>query len=778
VRPVKVAGISSSWRWTMQTLRADVPASLVVFVVAVPLSLGIAVASGAPLAAGLIACVVGGVIGGALGGSPLQISGPAAGLTVIVSTLVQTYGWRATCFITAAAGMVQLLLGVGRVARVALAVSPAVVRGMLAGVGVVIVLAQLHVVLGAGPQPSALRNLLALPGQIVGGHSHAVAVGLLTIGVVLVWPRLPRPLRHVPGPLAAIAVSALAAWLLGWDVALVDLPHQPLDVWVPPLLPSGDWVGVAGAVLTVAVVGAAESLLCAMAVDRMRADPGPASDLNRELIGQGGANMVSGILGGLPVAGVIVRSTMNVRAGARTRASSILHGVWVLAMAVAFTPLVERIPLASLAGLLVVVGCRMLEIAHIRQLHSHREVPIYLVTLGGVVLAGLAEGVLAGIAMAAFVALRRLTRLAVRTRRHHAHHRDHWHVEVTGSLTFLGVPHLLRELRAVPPRTHVHLELNLDFMDNAGFEAIHGWGVRHHNQGGTVDIDDVHDDWYTGAAGGNSAPARKTAPPGRWWSPWPHRPIRRDHDAGPGPPADRLIEGTWEFQHHPAPRMRPLFADLAHRHTPTHLFITCADARVVPNLITASGPGDLFTVRNLGNLVPRHGTRPATQEDTSVAAAIEYAIDVLGVSTITVCGHSGCGAMSALLDPTHQHGDLPWLNRWLEHGKHSLARHAAPATSTEQPAEPPAGQQTGQQTGQPAEPHDRHCRDALTTLCKSNVTQQLDNLLTYPRVRELTGTGRLRLVGLYFDLHTAAVTVLDQRGSCPDPPTPSQWSPA
>src|SRR5918999_1290427 len=476
----------------------------------------------------------------------------------------------------------------------------------------------------------------------------------------------------------------------------VAVPHRPLDVWAPPLLPQGDVVGVAGAVLTVALVGAAESLLCAMAVDRMRADPGPASDLNRELIGQGGANMVSGMLGGLPVAGVIVRSTMNVRAGARTRASSILHGVWVLAMAVAFTPLVERIPLASLAGLLVVVGCRMLEIAHIQQLHSHREVPVYLVTLVGVVLAGLAEGVVAGIAMAAFMALRRLTRLSVRVRRHHPHHREHWHVEVTGSLTFLGVPHLLRELRAVPPRTHVHLELNLDFMDNAGFEAIHSWGVRHHNQGGTVDIDDVHDDWYTRAADGASAPARKTAPQGRWWSPWPHRPTRPDphtgpdHHARPGPPPDRLIEGTREFQHHPAPRMRPLFADLAHRHTPTHLFITCADARIVPNLITASGPGDLFTVRNLGNLVPRHGARPATHEDTSVAAAIEYAIDVLGVSTITVCGHSGCGAMSALLEPTHQRGDLPWLKRWLEHGKHSLTRHAATAMPTEPPAERPA----------------------------------------------------------------------------------------
>ena len=140
-------------------LRHDVPASLVVFLVAVPLSLGIAVASGAPLVAGLIAAIVGGVVAGAIGGTPLQVSGPAAGLTLIVAQLVHTYGWRATCLITLLAGALQVALGLFRVARAALAISPAVVHGMLAGVGAVIALAQLHIVLGGRPQGSALANL-------------------------------------------------------------------------------------------------------------------------------------------------------------------------------------------------------------------------------------------------------------------------------------------------------------------------------------------------------------------------------------------------------------------------------------------------------------------------------------------------------------------------------------------------------------------------------------------------------------------------------------------
>src|SRR4051812_47240993 len=152
------------------TIRYDLPASLVVFLVAVPLSLGIAVASDAPLTAGLIAAAVGGIVAGALGGSPLQVSGPAAGLTVIVAGLVSRFGWGVTCAITVAAGLLQILFGCSRMGRAALAISPAVVHGMLAGIGVTIVLGQLHVVLGGEQQDDAVANVLALPAQLLATH--------------------------------------------------------------------------------------------------------------------------------------------------------------------------------------------------------------------------------------------------------------------------------------------------------------------------------------------------------------------------------------------------------------------------------------------------------------------------------------------------------------------------------------------------------------------------------------------------------------------------------
>ncbi|GAA3797103.1 SulP family inorganic anion transporter [Sphaerisporangium flaviroseum] len=731
-------------------LRHDLPASLVVFLVAVPLSLGIAVTSGAPLIAGLIAAVIGGLVAGPLGGSVVQVSGPAAGLALIVSELVRTYGWRATCMITLMAGVLQIVLGSFKVARTALAVSPAVVHGMLAGVGVVIALSQLHVVLGGQPERSAVENILELPDQIVHNHSHAVAVGVLTIAVLMLWPRLPR-VRVVPAPLAALAIAAATAGVFGWDIARADL-SKGFSEWATPAVPSGDWHGIAGAVLLVALIAGVESLLCSVAADRLH--QGPRADLDRELTGQGVANLVSGALGGLPVAGVIVRTTTNVSAGARSRWSTVMHGVWVLLFAVCFGWTVTLIPLEALAALLVFIGVRMVNLGTARGLHGHGELPIYVLTMGAVVVIGLAEGVLVGLGLAALFALRRLTRVSVMVR---LEPDDRWHVVVTGSLTFVGVPLLTDNLRAIPAGATVDLDLNVDFMDNAAFEALHGWRLEHERAGGTIVIDEIHDEWYTSAASGTRVSSSKTPPraPDRWWLPRAYRrggplssiPVRhgdvwvppRTEPRRRGDAVPDLLAGAVDYQRRTAPLIQPFLTRMARRQETSHLFITCADSRVVPSLITASGPGDLFTVRNIGNLVPRHGAPPS---DDSVVAAIEYATTALDVHTITVCGHSRCGAMATLLSAGEKTSGLPGLDRWLCHGHHTLARYILSSGEEEDEA-----------------PMDR--------LCRINVMQQLDNLRTYPTVAQLERSGRLQLVGLYFDIGTARVHVLDREGFTP-----------
>src|SRR5688500_18825267 len=191
-------------------LRHDLPASFVVFLISVPLSLGIAAASGAPLIAGLVAAVIGGIVAGSLGGSAFQVSGPAAGLTVIVAGLIDQFGWAATAGITLAAGLVQIVLGVTKIGRLALSLSPAVVHGMLAGIGVTIVIGQLHVLLGGTADGNVLTNLANLPGQTPAWG--AVLAGVITIGTMLLWPKVPRG-NMIPAPLVAVVAATGVAIL-------------------------------------------------------------------------------------------------------------------------------------------------------------------------------------------------------------------------------------------------------------------------------------------------------------------------------------------------------------------------------------------------------------------------------------------------------------------------------------------------------------------------------------------------------------------------------------
>ncbi|GAA3299620.1 hypothetical protein GCM10020295_38270 [Streptomyces cinereospinus] len=252
---------------------ADVSASVSVFLIALPLSLGIALATGAPLQAGLVAAAVGGLVAGRLGGSPLQVSGPAAGLTVVTADLIHRYGWRTTCAITVLAGLAQLGLGCLRVARSALAVSPAIVHGMLAGIGVTIAVAQLHIVLGGTPQSVVLDNLRALPAQLADLHPAAVTTSALTLALLLAWPRLPGRagslLRKAPAALVAVAGATATASLAGLTLPKVELPNWSSHALAG--LPEGPVLGLVAAVLSTTLVCSVQSLLGAVAVDRLAA---------------------------------------------------------------------------------------------------------------------------------------------------------------------------------------------------------------------------------------------------------------------------------------------------------------------------------------------------------------------------------------------------------------------------------------------------------------------------------------------------------------------------
>ncbi|MCS0601060.1 SulP family inorganic anion transporter [Streptomyces sp. LP11] len=717
---------------------ADVSAAVAVFLIALPLSLGIALATGAPLQAGLVAAAVGGLVVGRLGGCPLQVSGPAAGLTVVTADLIHQYGWRATCGITVLAGLAQLGLGCLRVARGALAVSPAVVHGMLAGIGITIAVAQLHIVLGGSPDSSVLANLRALPAQLARLQPAAVSMSVLTLALLLAWPRLPgragRVLRRVPAPLVAVTGATAAAALTALSLPRVDLPSWRSHALAG--LPEGPVLGVVAAVLSTTLVCSVQSLLGAVAVDKMvAARPGPQSrvkrsDLDRELLGQGAANVLSGALGGLPVAGVAVRSTANVNSGAVSRNSTMLHGVLVVAAALLMVPILEEIPLASLAALVMAVGIQMVSLHHIRTVTRHREVPVYAATTLGVVVFGVLEGVALGIAVAVALALRRLTR----TRITHDETEGVHHVRVRGQLTFLAVPRLSRALHLVPQGAHAVVELDGSFMDHAAYESLQDWRNSHTARGGTAEL--------SGRRGGirTAEPATSAECRCRPWTPWRnHQSCFADPAAAPAgrAAARELARGISSFQRNTAPLVRAELARLAREgQQPAQLFLTCADSRLVTSMITSSGPGDLFVVRNVGNLVPPPGEEHG---DDSVAAAIEYAVEVLGVRSITVCGHSGCGAMQALLGRSAG-GESP-LGRWLRHGLPSLARTAGDHRSGPRMA-------------------GRAPADEAERLCLTNVVQQLDHLRAHPPVARALAEGALELHGMYFHVGEARAYLL------------------
>lgn len=475
--------LTTGWR---SVVRYDLPASLVVFLVALPLSLGIAVASDAPVLAGLIAAIVGGILAGAMGGSPLQVSGPAAGLTVIVAGLVSQFGWTVTCAITVCAGLFQILLGLSRVARAALAISPVVVHAMLAGIGITIALQQVHVLLGGESYSSAWENISELPGQILNAGGAGLVLGLVVIGILVGWRWVPAPIKLIPGPLVAIASVTVASVVLSLDISRVTIDGSLLDALELPRLPeAGLWGAFATGVITVALIASVESLLSAVAVDRIA---GTHTNFDRELIGQGAANMTSGMLGGLPVTGVIVRSSTNVAAGARSRASAIMHGFWILAFALPFAGLANQIPTAALAGLLIVIGVQLVKWAHIKIAKITGDLIVYIITILGVVFLNLLEGVLIGLAVAVLLILWRVVRAHITTE----HIADNqWRVIVHGSCTFLSLPRLTRELASVPTGTTVTIELWVDFIDHATHETIEHWRILHEKRGGTVHIHEL-----------------------------------------------------------------------------------------------------------------------------------------------------------------------------------------------------------------------------------------------------------------------------------------------
>jgi MFS superfamily sulfate permease-like transporter len=653
-----------------RSVRNDFLASVVVFLVALPLCMGIAIASGTPVAAGLITGIVGGLIVGTLTGVPLQVSGPAAGLTVIVYDIVQKFGLEMLGLAVLIAGGLQLLAGTLRLGQWFRAVSPAVIKGMLAGIGVLILASQFHVMVDDKPKGSGMENLLSIPAAVEKGielprfHGHevrefrsqmlrdvgelhrrqvrlqerlaehtehvrsngttsavkiehpeqyaaeqqqltkefaavvaklaerekqigtersdrirtaataavkesetavrdlaeqglnhealkaqnraaeslnellgslknhglAAQIGLLTIFAIILWQGLaPRSLKLVPAPLVAIALAAAVATVFVLPVLYIEVPDKLWEeVHLPTaaVLHAAQWGELFKLAAVIAVVASAETLLCATAADQMH--QGPRAKYDQELRAQGIGNMICGFLGALPMTGVIVRTSANVQAGATTRLSAILHGLWLLLFVVVLAFVLRMIPTASLAAMLVYTGYKLVDVKSIKQLHKYGwgEVVIYAVTVGTIIAADLLTGVLVGIGLAAVKLLYTFSHLKVRLRTDAD--RGTATLRLEGAATFIRLPKLASKLEAVPPNVELHVDLeHLDYIDHACLDLLMNWARQHEATGGrmVIDWDRLHARFHR--------ESRRKRPLAATDGPAPHDGQRRpDHQSG------------------------------------------------------------------------------------------------------------------------------------------------------------------------------------------------------------------------------------------------------
>ncbi|MGY1488458.1 SulP family inorganic anion transporter [Methylobacillus pratensis] len=487
------------------SLSKDFFASIVVFLVAVPLCLGIAIASGLPPTAGIITGIIGGLVVGSISGSPLTVSGPAAGLVVIVADIVAEFGLAIYGVIVLAAGFVQILAGVFKLGVWFRAISPAVIHGMLGGIGILIIGSQFHIMLDRDPLSSGIKNLMDIPNGLLetfeshGGNIYAAITGIITIAAIVLWTRYaPTRLKLIPGALIGVVLAVIVANLFSFDIKyLTDLFDGPtnlqniLGTIITPTMSTVEasmTAGVLLAVVSLAFIASAESLLSCAAVDQMH--QGVRTKYDRELMAQGVGNAICGFLSALPMTGVIVRSSANVEAGATSRASTIMHGLWLLLFISIFLFTLEYIPVATLAGVLVYTGYKLAypKVAKELLAYGKAELAIYIITIVTIVSFNLLAGVVTGLALSIAKLLYVFSHVSIKAE--HQPNSKQTTLHLKGSATQLGIPKLVSVLDHLEAGRDIHVQFDdLEYIDHACIELLNGWQKQYQMTGGNVTIE-------------------------------------------------------------------------------------------------------------------------------------------------------------------------------------------------------------------------------------------------------------------------------------------------
>ena len=471
-----------------QELKSDLPASIVVFFVALPLCLGIALASGAPLFAGIIAGIVGGIVVGIASGSPLGVSGPAAGLAVIVLSAITTLGsWPAFLLAVVLAGIIQLVMGFAKAGFIAYFFPSSVIKGMLTGIGFLIILKQIPHILGydndievdlSNFQTNGETTLSTIVSAFDVFTPGVILIAVLSIAILILWDTVltkkHKLFQLIQGPIVVVVLgivinviyqNGLLNFSLAADqVVSIPVPESLAGFYSQFTFPDFSAITnfeVWKTAFVLAIVASLETLLCVEATDKL--DPYKrVTPTNRELKAQGLGNIISGLIGGLPITQVIVRSSANISFGGKTKLSAILHGVFLLIRAITIAGLLNMIPLASLGAILIIVGYKLAKPALFKQMYQlggEQFVP-FSATVAGILATDLLKGIIIGILFGIFYTLRHSYRNSYYVKgviSTEAGHEVH-HFVLAEEVSFFNKANILNALNNIPPNAHVIID--------------------------------------------------------------------------------------------------------------------------------------------------------------------------------------------------------------------------------------------------------------------------------------------------------------------------------
>jgi MFS superfamily sulfate permease-like transporter len=488
-------------------IKSDLPASILVFFVALPLCLGIALASGAPLFSGLIAGIVGGIIVGALSGSKIGVSGPAAGLAAIVLTSIGTLGGFENFLVAVViGGIIQLIFGFLKAGVIGYYFPSSVIKGMLTGIGIIIILKQIPHFFGYDANPAGDFSFLQMDGETTFSdifnmvnfiQPGSALIGIIALAILILWENVlskkAKIFKLVQGPLVAV-VAGIAFYVLTKDNSVLGIASTHLvSVPVPE-----DFASLAGLLtfpnvaalanpevwvvaFTIALVASLETLLCVEATDKL--DPHKnVTPTNRELLAQGTGNIVSGLIGGLPITQVIVRSSANIQSGGSSKISAIVHGFFLLISVVLIPNLLNMIPLSVLAAILLVVGFKLAKPALFKTMYNlgWKQFVPFIVTVGGIIFTDLLVGIGMGLLVGVIVILYKSYQNS-----HFLHKEgediDDGRVKMTlaEEVTFFNKGAILKELDRLPEDSTLELDVtNTKYIDNDVVEILDDFMVK------------------------------------------------------------------------------------------------------------------------------------------------------------------------------------------------------------------------------------------------------------------------------------------------------------